>query len=477
MHPSKQTLHRLVVSVGLALTLGACAQMDTGKRPLSTLSAVDLQLPITHQTTRIHPLFWHDLNDVQLNRLLDSAVRQAPSLTLALAKIDEADAQYGRARSGLGPSIDAKAGYSRQRYSENTSQGQMQKQRTGSDYASNSDLGLNLAWDLDVWGKHRQDINAVMGERLARKMEWEQSRLLLIDSVFSHYNQWQLLAQEKYMLTQRITVQQKINQIESQQIKAGIAAPASQYETQLRINQLQTEQSNLSIQQIAHEQALAALVGESVQKMALHTVPYTGRVPALTVAQLDSGLLAARPDIATQQALLMAQSARIESAKAEFYPQVKIQTMAGYSAIDLADLFKPSSLVLGFVPAVTLPVFHSGQLRSQLHQRQAQYDQLIAMYNQTVLNAVRDAATAMGQHQAYGVVWNQQKQALAIQTKRLSSQVKRQQAGLGSALPILYEQDQQLSLGLQALQSEAGLRQTWMNLHLQFGGGAQLTNE
>ncbi len=459
----------------LSLSLTACANMDAPKRNWQMVSAADLQInPASSETSPIAENFWQSLHDEQLNQLFEQAFLTAPNLQLALARVDEAGAQYQQAQSLLGPNVDLNGGFSRQRLSGNTAQGQMQEQRKGTLYANESTVNLGFAWDVDLWGKYRNEVKAAMGATLAQELEWQQSKLILMGSVFNHYNQWQLLTAQISLVDERIAIQNRILALENQQIKAGIAAPANRYQTELLVNQLQADKSQLDVQKIAHEQALAALIGQPVSRLSLSAQGFVGKVPSLPVDDLNSGLLSFRPDIAAQKALLMAKTAQVDVAKAQFYPQVRIQALAGFSAIDIADLIKPSSKVLGLLPAVTLPIFHSGQLRANLAQHRAQYDAQIAMYNQTVFNAVRDAATSFGQYQALQNTLNRQQQAMAIQAKNVGSQKKRQQAGLGNALPVLYGQDQLLALKMQALQSEASWRQSWMNVNLQFGGGLKV---
>ena len=53
----------------------------------------------------------------------------------------------------------------------------------------------------------------------------------------------------------------------------------------------------------------------------------------------------------------------------------------------------------GIVPAINLPIFTSGALQSKLAYRNAEYNQQVALYDQTVLNAMRAAADAVSDYQ------------------------------------------------------------------------------
>src|SRR5690606_26046710 len=86
---------------------------------------------------------------------------------------------------------------------------------------------------------------------------------------------------------------------------------------------------------------------------------------------------------------------QIEAARAEFYPNINLVAFAGFQAIGTGNLLEAGGRTAGFGPAITLPIFHGGELNANLAGRRADADAAISDYNQTVLDAVHQAADAI----------------------------------------------------------------------------------
>ena len=107
-------------------------------------------------------------------------------------------------------------------------------------------------------------------------------------------------------------------------------------------------------------------------------------------AGLPSGLLERRPDIAARRAPDGAANAQIGIDAAAFYPDITLSAQAGISAAEIARLASASSLVWSFGGTLAQTVFDAGARRAQIEQDVAKYDQSVALYRQTVLDALRD---------------------------------------------------------------------------------------
>jgi multidrug efflux system outer membrane protein len=84
---------------------------------------------------------------------------------------------------------------------------------------------------------------------------------------------------------------------------------------------------------------------------------------------------------------------RIDAAKAAFYPSFDIKAFFGVNALHLSDLFTHASQQINLIPGLYLPVFDGGRLNANLGSARSTSNMLIAQYNQSVLDAVRDVAT------------------------------------------------------------------------------------
>jgi NodT family efflux transporter outer membrane factor (OMF) lipoprotein len=108
--------------------------------------------------------------------------------------------------------------------------------------------------------------------------------------------------------------------------------------------------------------------------------------------QLAAGLLGRRPDIVAAKWRAEAAAKRVGAARAQFYPNINLLAYIGQQAVYTSLLFKSSSQIGGVGPAVTLPIFEGGRLRAQYRQAYADYDDAVATYDGTVIQALQQVS-------------------------------------------------------------------------------------
>jgi NodT family efflux transporter outer membrane factor (OMF) lipoprotein len=128
----------------------------------------------------------------------------------------------------------------------------------------------------------------------------------------------------------------------------------------------------------------------SIGKPALLQAP-SPAVPAV----LPSELLGHRPDVVAARWRVEAANERIASAKTDFYPSVNLSALVGVASGHLSDLFSSDALLANGGPALSLPIFDGGRLRSQLAKSDADYDLAVADYDQSLVSAVHEVADAV----------------------------------------------------------------------------------
>lgn len=128
----------------------------------------------------------------------------------------------------------------------------------------------------------------------------------------------------------------------------------------------------------------------------------------------------------------------MQTAKSEFMPNISLSGFAGFQSIGLNKLMQPSSRIIGWGPAIHLPILEGGTLRANLSGKNAAYDNAVASYNQTLTEALRELAD-----QVAGIE-NTEKQieqqnVVALQAARQGCELAqtRYKAGLGSQLQVL----------------------------------------
>jgi NodT family efflux transporter outer membrane factor (OMF) lipoprotein len=186
---------------------------------------------------------------------------------------------------------------------------------------------------------------------------------------------------------------------------------------------------------------------------------------------LPADLLGRRPDVAAARAQVESAGYTVKAAEADFYPNVNLTSFAGFQSIDLSQVFEPANRILGAGAAVSLPVFNRGALRGALLARQAQADQSVAQYNQTLLDAVREVADVIVNWRALERETHEQQIALEDAQRSYDLTTERYRAGLDNYLSVLSSQNQVLTA--QGLGAELEARRLTFSVDLvrALGGG------
>jgi multidrug efflux system outer membrane protein len=209
--------------------------------------------------------------------------------------------------------------------------------------------------------------------------------------------------------------------------------------------------------------ALAALCGRSAIDFQLAIGPLTNGIPDVP-ASLPSELLERRPDIAAAERRMASANAQIGVAVSAFYPQVFLSGFAGYQSVGVDTLFDWPSRVWSLGPSVTLPIFTGGRNRSQLAGARAFFDETVANYRQTVLNAFQEVEDELAAQNLLATQLNAQSAALGAARRTLEIANNRYKAGVVTYLEVATAQSAELQnerlfvqLEGQRLNAEVGL--------------------
>ncbi|MEN2426541.1 efflux transporter outer membrane subunit [Chromobacterium vaccinii] len=449
----------------ISAVLSGCASFGPDAAPDQMVGADQLMLAVAGQQN-VRADWWRQLNDPELDRLVEATLKDSPSLKLADARLRQARAAVGIVESKDGPQLDALA---------NAVQIHADPLKAiphnDKDYINAYTAALMGSWEFDFWGKNHAAVSAALGQQQAIAYEGQQTRLLLTQAVVAQYTQLQRgLAQSK-LLSQRLAITQSRQKLTQARINAGLLPGDNQRGNEVSIERLQQQQSALDNDIARSRHALAALTGQAPQQQDGLNPAQLDAAPEPVLDKLDANLLGRRPDIAAQRARVESMSASVKEARAEFYPNVKLTVFAGQSSLQMDQLWKSESSLWGFMPAISLPIFHSGQLQSNLSKQQAGYDMAVQQYNQAVFDALRDAADAVSGWQNSQRQLRQTERALQSSRKANDSMAARLRAGLINKLSLLDSQDALLSQQSSNIDAKAASRLAWATLNTALGGG------
>lgn len=466
---------RIAAAVTLALTLAACADMGGIAPQASKIDAsrVNAGSAINGAMTGAawpREQWWEALQDPQLNRLMASALADNPSLHAARARVRQARALAGIAGAATLPRVDAAASAQRERFPANY----LVPPPLAGNYAWNNTAILSGSYDLDLWGRDHAALAAALGDVQLASAETQMARLALESAIVRSYVQlaldYTLADSAAAMLAQR----ERLLDLARRRQAAGLASAidVTSIETTLPAGRREQEQIGTAIALLRNQ--LAALIGkgpgdgESIARPRLILAPdqaTASPAPAAVLpSELPAELLGRRPDIAAQRWRVEAAAQRIAVARAAFYPNVNLTAFAGVQALGFGHLLDAGSATRGIAPAISLPIFEGGRLRSQLAGQSAAYDGAVEQYNATVLRALEEVADAITRDRAEQeqARLNQQALASARLAHRLAEQAWR--AGLtdqvneiGARIALLQEQRQVAQVASRQLDNYAEL--------------------
>jgi multidrug efflux system outer membrane protein len=456
--PMKHALLRsrtMLMAIG-ALALAACVSAPARLDPPTLRDDVPLAgLRTPKRTGWPDTRWWRVYNDPQLDDLIDRAMQKSPDLALAQSRVRSAEQSARLVAAQMGLSVNGSAQFQRQRMSEH---GLIPSKFLGFTWYNQADLGVQLQYDFDWWGKKRASVEAALDQAHAAEAERSAAALTLQYTVADTYFGWQA-DQARLQLTDRLlATQQRFLHIAALRVKQGVDLPDIAQTAKVQLAQVREMRVALDGSAQIRRVVLASLLGVApaeLPPLQRRPLPNVERgIPA--DARLD--LIARRPDIAASRWQVESALKKTDAARAEFFPDIGISAMAGLSSIDMGKLFTAGSRVFGLTPALHLPIFESGQLQANYGLSKAQLDAAVAQYNDAVLAAARDVSTqALGAEQNAARRHEQRaeldagEQLLAAAQARARQGVRDDRESLGAEASLLQQRDDAVQLQAQAL--------------------------
>ena len=410
--------------------------------------------------------WWRAFGDPQLDALVGEALAGAPSLAAADARVRQAQAQAGLVDAQRQPSLGTSARVSGVQIPET-----MVEPPMGGDFKASTVLMLDFKYSPDLWGGQRAKYEAAVGQARAAAVDAQAARLTLAANVAGTYI---ALGQAFDSLDAAKAEEARATALAGlgrQRVEAGLdnAGLLRQQETAIASARQQAQAATQQVDALRH--ALAALLGKGPDRgLRIDRPALLAAAPGVPDV-LPSELLGHRPDVVAARWRVEAAARGIDAAKAAFKPSVNLTALVGLAAPDLGDLFGSDAL-LGFGgPAVSLPIFEGGALRSQLQGRDADYDLAVAAYDQALVGGLREVADAVQAMRALDAQLASIQQARASAAQAFDIASDRYRAGLGNRIDVLAAQRPLLQLDQQLAALRGQRLRAAVDLDRALGGG------
>jgi NodT family efflux transporter outer membrane factor (OMF) lipoprotein len=462
-------LAALALASSALLALGGCASSAgiASQAQLLLPSSLGLEAPVAQGAAVVAPDWWRGLGDPALNELITHALSANPSLGVAQARLGRAQAAVSGTRAADGPQVNATLDASRQHFSATS----IYPPPLGGSTRALGTAQLGGSWELDFFGRNRAALEAAVGAQRAMQADLQAARILLASQVARAYVQLGRLGEQRALALRAQQQRDEQLALVRQRVQSGLDTRVEQSQSEGALSEVRQQVEQWDEQLALTRHALAALAAQAPGALDDLNVSLR-QLQALSLPPLlPADLLGRRADIVAARWRVEAASSEVQAAKAQFYPNVNLTAFVGLSSIGLDRLVQSASEQYGAGPALHLPIFDSGRLRSNLSGKTAELDAAIQSYNGVVLEALRDAADQLSALRSIERQQLQQSQAqmAADSIQQLSRQ--RYEAGLSGLAPVLNAETAVLNQRRQAVDLQARTMDSQIALIRALGGG------
>lgn len=457
----------VVCAAAFAILLGCTVGPNYQRPKVNVPASYRGATPEERATQPIGDEKWGSVfKDQQLQALIRLALKQNYNLRIAATRVLQAQAQIVITRANGLPTVSAGPLLSGVR------QPSIPNVFPGYSYLAD-ELAINGSWNIDFWGRYRRATEAARAQLLSS--EWAQRAVIssLVENLATAYFQLREYDLELDIAKRTLEARQqslKLTQILEQ---GGATSLVDVHQAQELVEEAaeiipQTEQ------EIAQEENEISILtgqnpGEIVRGRPLAEQPLPESIPA----GLPSQILERRPDIREAEENLVAANADIGVARAQLYPQISLTGNGGVESIGLGNLFSWGARAWSWTASASQPIFNGGSLRANVRLAEAQQEQALLSYEQTIQTAFQDVSNALI---AYGKLreYNQHQEALTAAAREAANLSEvRYKGGVTSYLEVLTDETTyftaEINFARARLNEQLGLVQVYNAL----GGGWQ----
>ena len=376
--------------------LSACTMFHPSPPPAPVIPTAWLQGPTTHADWP-STAWWKAFQSPVLDRLIADAEGGSFDIRAAAARVRQADAAASLAGAPLLPTVTTSGGETWSRSSSRSSRVGSITFGGGGAYRETRqyDASYGASYEIDLWGRLRANRDAAAADALATRFDLRTAALTAVASVADTWFQ-ALASQDRIDVARRnlADAEQVLAAIRARQ-EAGTTSLLEVSQQEALVAGLRAQIPGLQGQLVQQVNALAVLVGRNPEALGVTPDTLTNLAAPNIAAGLPSELLSRRPDVAAAVARLAAADADVRAARAALFPQVSLTGSGGWSAFALTTLFGPGSVVAQAALSVSQTVFDNGAKSAQVEQVRGRYDELLADYGRTVVQAFTDVENAL----------------------------------------------------------------------------------
>jgi outer membrane protein, multidrug efflux system len=455
-------MRELVIAVGGALLLitSACTVGPNYKRPAVTTpdQFYNAAPAAAAGTSSLGDEKWFTVfGDPELQTLIRTALERSFDVRIAASRILQAQEQVGITRAGEFPTVSAGPAFS--------------SQKLPGIAISYFQLQALVSWTPDFWGRYRRATEAARATETAA--EWNRREILstVIESVAAAYFQMRELDAELDLSKQTLASRRESLTLTQTLLNGGATGLLDVRQAEQLVEEAAETIPDTERQIGVQEDLISTLIGENPHAIPRGQAFTDQQAPPEIPVGLPSRLLERRPDVRSVEERLAAATANIGVARAQLFPDLPLTGAVGTQSANFARLFSGPGAGWTLSAALTQPIFNAGALRSNVRLSEAQQQELVLTYEQTIQGAFRQVSDALIAYRKYREFREHQEKlaAAAEDAARLSDM--RYRGGASSYLEVLTSQTNFFAAQLSLSRARLNERLTLVQLYAALGGG------
>jgi NodT family efflux transporter outer membrane factor (OMF) lipoprotein len=450
------TLGKAVLALpAAALLLSGCTVGPNYHRPTAPTapafkeSAVPVPPPnppnggwkqVTPNDSAIRPNWWEMYQDPQLNKLEEQVAVSNQTLKASYEQYMQARAAIQFYRSQYFPTLGVSPAASRDRVSANRPLHVAGTETTYNDLV----LQGQATWEPDLWGSVRRSVESQRATTQATAADLANVDLSLRSELAMDYFELRGLDTQQRLLDNTVLQYQEYLELTQTRFRGGVATDSDVALAQTQLDQTRAQAIDVGVARAQYEHAIATLTGVPASSFGLAPAPLDLQLPQVPLG-VPSQLLERRPDVAAAERRTDAANAQIGIAIAAYYPTITLNGGGGFESQSLGTWVQgPSSLWSLGGSAVEL-LFDAGRRHALTEEARHAYEQNVANYRQTVLQAFQDVEDNLSGLRILNSESLAQQRAVDSARRSLGISTYRYKGGVTTYLEVITAQTTQLA--------------------------------
>lgn len=461
----------ITFSVAILAAVSSCMARKEYERPKNVVDEKLFRTDmLPKDSTNIANVSWKEIfTDPILQGHISKALENNLDIRIALQSITSAEAYLKQSKAAYEPTISVGPGYSFQTQSLNTQTGQLFGDRR---YINQIDITASVGWEADIWGKLKSQEKAQLATYLGTVAAHKAVKSDLVASVASAYYQLLTYDSQKKIITETIAVREKnLETTKALKISGTVTEVAVQQSEALVFN-AQSLLIDIDTQIQLLENTMSLLMGEPSHTIERSTLE-TQKIPIDLKLGYPAQLLANRPDVMRAEYSLMNAFELTNSAKAQFYPTLKITGSGGIQSLDIDHLFSVNSLFASVVGGLVQPILNKRTIKTNYEVSLANKETAYLNFRKTVLTAGKEVSDAIRVFSVQDSFIELKEKELNAYKKSVDYSQELVNYGMANYLEVLNASVNSLNAELNISNAEYSKMKAGIDLYQALGGGWQ----